>query len=67
MFGASEARTAGWGGLAIGSEITGLARSAINRGEDDLDVEPQPKAQVRRAGGGRKAASDAYSVLVPVL
>jgi hypothetical protein len=37
------------------SKITGLARSAINRGEDDLDAEPLPKGQVRRVGGGRRA------------
>jgi hypothetical protein len=54
LFAAAEARTAGWGGLAMVSQITGLARSTINRGEDDLDAEPLPKGQVRRAGGGRR-------------
>src|SRR3990172_874681 len=57
MFAAAEVRTAGWGGLAVVSRITGLARSTINRGEDDLDAEPLPQGQVRRAGGGRKAVS----------
>ena len=61
MFAAAEVRTAGWGGLAAVAEITGLARSTINRGEDDLDAEPLPKGQVRRAGGGRKAVSEAGS------
>ena len=37
LFAAAEVRSAGWGGLAIVSQITGLARSTINRGEDDLD------------------------------
>src|SRR5512139_4313108 len=55
LFAAAEVRAAGWGGLAAVSEITGLARSTINRGEDDLDAEPLPKGQVRRAGGGRRA------------
>jgi len=57
LFAAGEVRTAGWGGLAIVSRITGLARSTINRGEDDLDAAPPPKGQVRRTGGGRKAVS----------
>src|ERR1700675_2677716 len=52
LFAAAEAQTAGWGGLAMVSKITGLARSTINRGEDDLDAEPLPKGQVRRVGGG---------------
>jgi DDE family transposase len=57
MFAAAEVRTAGRGGLAAVSRITGLARSTINRGEDDLDAEPLPAGRVRRAGGGRKAVS----------
>ncbi|MER9658050.1 hypothetical protein NKJ26_32370 [Mesorhizobium sp. M0152] len=36
MFAAAEAGTAGWGGLAAVSLITGLAHSMINRGQDDL-------------------------------
>ena len=58
LFAAAEVRTAGWGGLAVVARITGLARSTINRGEDDLDAEPLAKGQVRRAGGGRKAVSE---------
>src|SRR5438552_18145559 len=38
MFAAAEASTAGWGGLAAVSRITGLARSTINRGQDDLQA-----------------------------
>ncbi len=52
LFAAAEVRTARWGGLAIVSRITGLARSTINRGEDDLDGEPLAKGKVRRAGAG---------------
>ena len=54
LFAAAEVRTAGWGGLAVVSRITGLARSTINRGEDDLDAEPPAKDKVRRAGSGRR-------------
>jgi hypothetical protein len=67
LFAAAEVRTAGWGGLAIVSRITGLARSTINRGEDDLDAAPLAKGQVRRAGGGRKAVSETDPELVPAL
>jgi len=67
MFAAAEVRTAGWGGLAVVSRLTGLARSTINRGEDDLDAEPLAKGQVRRAGGGRKAVAESDPRLVPEL
>src|SRR5262245_65696246 len=55
LFAAAEVRSAGRGGLAIVSKITGLARSTINRGEKDLDGRPLPKGRVRRGGGGRRA------------
>jgi hypothetical protein len=67
LFAAAEVRTAGWGGLAVVARITGLARSTINRGEDDLDAEPLAKGQIRRAGGGRKAVSKNDPELVPEL
>src|SRR6266853_2032174 len=64
LFAAIETRTAGRGGLAAVSEITGLARSTINRGEDDLDAGPFPKDRVRRKGGGRLALSKKDPALV---
>src|SRR5678815_4406764 len=67
LFAAAEVRTAGWGGLAVVSRITGLARSTINRGEDDLEAAPLPRGQVRRAGGGRKAVSEQDPLLIPEL
>jgi hypothetical protein len=53
VFAASEARAAGWGGLAAVSQITGLARSTIGRGLEDLDG-AAPRGRVRREGGGPK-------------
>ena len=47
--------------------ITGLARSTINRGEDDLCADPLPKGRVRRAGGGRKTVAAVDPGLVPAL
>jgi len=67
LFAAGEVRTAGWGGLAIVSNITGLARSTINRGEDDLDAAPLAKGQVRRTGGGRRTIVENDPGLVPEL
>jgi hypothetical protein len=67
LFAAAEVRTAGWGGLAVVADITGLARSTINRGEDDLGATPLAKGRVRRAGGGRKAVSQTDPGLVPAL
>ncbi len=67
LLASAEVRTAGWGGLAIVSRITGLARSTINRGEDDLDGEPLAKGKVRRAGGGRRAVAEVDPGLIPEL
>ena len=55
LFAAAEVETAGWGGLKVVAEVTGMARSTINRGADELDGEPLPKGKARRAGGGRKS------------
>jgi hypothetical protein len=67
MFAAAEVRTAGRGGLKTVAEITGLARSTINRGENDLDGEPLPEGRVRRKGGGRKRVAASDPGLVPAL
>jgi DDE family transposase len=67
LFAAAEVRSAGWGGLAVVSQITGLARSTINRGEDDLDAEPLVKGRVRRPGGGRRAVAEKDPGLVAAL
>jgi hypothetical protein len=67
LFAAAEVRGAGRGGLAIVSEITGLARSTINRGKNDLDGQALPKGRVRRAGGGRRALCENDPELLPAL
>jgi len=64
LFAANEVRAAGHGALVIVSEITGLARSTINRGEDDLDEGPLPDGRVRRKGGGGKPLSERDPTLV---
>jgi len=67
LFAAAEVRTAGRGGLALVSRMTGLARSTINRGQRDLDAQPLPKGRVRRAGGGRHALCRNDAGLIPAL
>ena len=52
LFAASEARAAGWGGLVAVSEISGLARSTIERGLKDLDGPAPSAGRIRRDGGG---------------
>ena len=67
MFAANEVQAAGYGALAVVSGITGLARSTINRGEDDLREGPLPEGRVRRKGGGPKPLSERDPTLVPDL
>ena len=66
MFAANEVRAAGHGALAVVSAITGLARSTINRGADDLDEGLLPEGRVRRKAGGGKPLSERDPTLVPV-
>lgn len=58
VFAASEARAAGHGGVTAVSGITGLARSTIRRGLDELDDPPPPEGRVRRAGGGPRPLTE---------
>ena len=67
VFAAGEVQTAGHGALAIVSAITGIARSTINRGEDDLDEGPLPEGRIRRKGGGGKPLTERDPTLVPDL
>ena len=64
VFAAGEVRTAGRGGLEAVSQITGLARSTIGRGQKELDSAPLPKGRVRRKGGGRRPLSSRDGTLM---
>src|SRR5580658_5415500 len=59
-FAAAEARMAGRGGVSTVSRITGLARSTIRRGLDELErtAGDAISGRVRRPGGGRKKATE---------
>jgi hypothetical protein len=58
LFAASEVRAAGWGGLAAVSDVTGLARSTIERGLKNLDAPPPAPGRVRRDGGGPRQLTE---------
>ena len=64
LFAAVEAQTAGHGGIMAVHEITGIARSTIGRGLDELEDPLLPKGRVRREGGGRQAVADGDPTLV---
>ena len=52
---AAEARALGRGGIELVHEATGMARSTLARGIQELAQPPVlPTSRVRRAGGGRK-------------
>jgi hypothetical protein len=59
LLAATEARAAGYGGIAAVSQATGVAPSPIGRGLQDLAAEaPLAPGRVRRPGGGRKPLAD---------
>src|SRR5665213_3796289 len=53
VWAAAEARAYGRGGIAVVSEVTGIARSTICRGLKDLDDPDSLTGTVRRPGAGR--------------
>jgi hypothetical protein len=55
---------AGYGALAVVAGITGIARSTINRGEDDLQEGLLADGRVRREGDGGKPLSEKDPTLV---
>lgn len=66
-FAAAEALSAGYGGVAVVARITGIARSTIGRGLQELRgkaADPASEGRVRRAGGGRKRLSETDTTLL---
>ena len=64
LFAASEAMAYGFGGVAAVSRATGMSSATIRKGIKESKsieagtLEPLAKARSRRAGGGRKKATD---------
>ncbi len=67
LFATSEALAAGWGGIAVVSGITGIARSTIGRGRKEIAAGAASAGRVRRPGGGRKALEEADPGLMVAL
>jgi len=65
---ASEAKAAGRGGIAAASIATGIARSTIGRGLEELAKRCDKQAgRVRRPGAGRKPATEKQPGLLAAL
>lgn len=64
---AGEARSLGHGGIAAVANATGASRSRISQGVAELEAGVAPSGRVRRAGGGRKAATATDPALVAAL
>lgn len=55
---AAEARALGYGGVSLLARISGLSRTTIHQGLEELDREALPPDRSRRSGGGRKKIRD---------
>jgi Rhodopirellula transposase DDE domain len=68
---AAEAHALGWGGISLVSRATGLSRPTVTAGMRELDQPIEQRAtqaaRVRRAGGGRPAATEADPGLLAAL
>jgi hypothetical protein len=68
LFVATEANSAGYGGIAAVSRIIGIAPSTIGRGRSELAQEVRLAAgRLRRPGGGRKSLVVTDPGLLPAL
>ena len=68
LFAATEARSAGYGGIATVSRITGIAASTIGRGLKELAQNIGGESgRLRRPGGGRKPLMATDPGLLPAL
>jgi hypothetical protein len=67
-FAATEARAYGSGGVSVVSRITGMARSTIARGVQEIEQNKQvERGRVRRRGAGRKSKRVEDATLLPAL
>ena len=59
IWAATEARAAGWGGIAGVTRATGISYSTVQRGLQELKTRPRlAPGRIRRPGGGRKKTVD---------
>jgi transposase len=68
LWAAGEAVSLGYGGVSIVSRATGLSRTTITQGIDELQNKPRlAEHRVRREGGGRKKTTEKQPDLLPAL
>lgn len=68
LWAASEAQAHGRGGLKLVHEITGMSRSVIAAGMNELSgISPLAEGRIRRAGAGRKPLKETDKSLVDAL
>lgn len=67
LWAAAEALSYGYGGISMVCEATGLARSTIHRGIEEVQNESNDSRRVRKPGAGRKKAVDRQHNLVETL
>src|SRR5450432_3717932 len=58
LWGAAESRALGYGGDALVSAATGLARETLRRGRQELAAGVALDGKVRRSGAGRPTLSE---------
>ena len=64
-FAAAEASAYGHGGVSVVARLTGMARSTIARGVDEIEQKPEVKTtRIRKPGGGRKLKRVADATLL---
>jgi hypothetical protein len=67
----AEARELGWGGVTVVARATGLSRTTINAGKDELAEPAKQRAseamRVRRPGGGRRPLTETDPDLLAAL
>lgn len=54
----AEARSIGWGGITLVARASGLSRSTVQDGVDEVDAGIEVTDRVRRPGGGRRALTE---------
>jgi hypothetical protein len=69
LWAGAEAEAIGEGGIAIVEEATGMSRTTVRAGRDELreGVEPGDVVKVRREGGGRPTVWQSQPEIVPAL
>lgn len=58
LWAAAESRAIGYGGDAVVSAATGLARQTIRSGRSEIEAGVEATGRIRRSGGGRRRLQD---------